>query len=99
MNPESSELAAMIRAARRDRFAAGFADRVMRRLQLAPVISLGARLQRPFRWLVPAAVAAILVLGFLNVRAAGGTGNNAIDAALGLPHVTLQAAYAFDSGK
>jgi hypothetical protein len=48
---------------------------------------------------VPAAVAAILFLGFLNIRAAGATGVGTLDAALGLPHVTLSSAYAFDSGR
>jgi hypothetical protein len=99
MNDDPSEIGAMVRAARRDRFAPGFADRVMDRLRETTVLSLGARMQRPFRWLVPAAVAAILFLGFLNIRAAGATGVGTLDAALGLPHVTLSSAYAFDSGR
>lgn len=99
MTIDPSEIAAMVGAARRDRFAPGFADRVMRRLLQTPVLTLGARMQLPFRWLVPAAIAAILTLGFLNIRAAGGTGNNAIDAALGLPRVTLETAYAFGGGQ
>lgn len=71
----------------------------MHRLERARVLTLGVRMQRSFRWLVPAAIAAIFVLGFLNVRAASGTGRNVLDAAFGLPRVTLQAAYAFDTGQ
>jgi len=98
-SPHADELAAQLRAARADSFAPGFADRVMSRLErestaAAPVDLLQRKLQRHFLWLAPAALAATLLLGFLNMRAAGRTD---VGAALGLPQVTLASAYSLDA--
>ena len=98
-SPQSDKLVALLRAARAPSFAPGFADRVMLRMQRAaaepaPVLLLERNLQRYFLWLAPAALAATLLLAFLNMRSAGRTD---VAAALGLPQVTLASAYSLDA--
>ena len=98
-SPHNDELAALLRSARAESFAPGFADRVMLRMQNAsseptPKVVLQRKLQHHFLWLAPAALAATLLLGFLNMRAAG---RSDIGAALGLPQVTLATAYSLDA--
>lgn len=86
----------MLRAGRATAFAPGFAWRVMRRLRAEaadPRAMLAAGLQRYFARLAPVAALAAGVLVILNVRAAG-AGQSAVDAALGLPGVTVEQAYA-----
>jgi hypothetical protein len=85
---------AVLRAHRAEAFAPGFSDRVMARLVRAPVLTLGTSLQRYFAWMTPALVAAILLLAVLNMRAVG---RASVGAALGLPQVTIVAAYALDA--
>jgi hypothetical protein len=91
------EVASMLQAARADRFAPGFADRVMARMDArgaAPVLRLERSLGRTFLWVAPVAIAATLVLAVLNMRSTGASG---LDGALGLPKVTLSAVYSLDS--
>ncbi len=88
----------MLQASRADRFAPGFSDRVMARLEVerrtAPPLRLERSLGRSFLWIAPMAVAATLVLAVLNMRSSGGSG---VEGALGLPQVTLAAVYQLDS--
>ena len=78
-------------------FGAGFASRVLRRTQALARPSLGGAMQRWFVWMVPAAVTAIAALAVLNARATHAP-HAGLDAVLGLPAVTLEAAYSFDAG-
>ncbi|HTR76769.1 MAG TPA: hypothetical protein VMH39_01605 [Gemmatimonadaceae bacterium] len=84
----------LLRAQRADAFEPGFPDRVLARLAGRPVITLGKSMQRYFAWMTPALIAAILVLAFLNMRAAG---RASVGAAFGLPQVTLATAYALEA--
>lgn len=95
---EDERIERLLRASRADRFAPGFADRVMHRMAARQATLLGPALQHTFKWLMPAAVAAILLLGFFNVRNAGDS-RTTLERALGLPQVTLAAAYSFDAGQ
>ena len=95
---EPDWMSRQLRAQRAGQFAPGFADRVMRRLQTVPALTLGRAMQRYFLVLVPVAMAAILALAVRNVRAANGTATPLVSALLGLPQVSLQAAYTFDAG-
>ncbi len=91
------EVATMLQASRAERFAPGFADRVMARVEsrrTAPTLRLERSLGRTFLWMAPVAVAATLVLAVLNMRS---TGSTSLDGALGLPQVTLSAVYSLDS--
>lgn len=87
----------MLQAVRAERFAPGFADRVMVRWEsergTAPVLRLERSLSRTFLWVAPVAMAATLVLAVLNMRASGAHG---VEGALGLRQVTLSAAYQLD---
>jgi hypothetical protein len=94
----ASRLEAMLRDARRDEFAPGFAYRVMRRVRdegMAPGAAFAAAMQRQFLRLVPLAAAALVALGAWNLRAADAR-QSPVEAALGLPAVTLDAAYSLD---
>ncbi len=73
-------------------FGPGFSDRVMARLGSSRVAPLNAGLERWFVRLVPVALAAAAVLAALNLRQ-GSAGQSKVDAMLGLPAVTLAAAY------
>ncbi len=94
------ELEPLLRAARAERFAPGFGNRVLQQAHLqrarAQQQSLGSVLQRYFVWMVPAAVTAIALLAIHNARTSGT--HNGIDAMLALQPVTLDAAYTFDTG-
>ena len=86
----------LLRAERATAFAPGFAWRVMHRLRAEtadPRAALAAGLQRYFLRLAPVAALAAAALVVVNVRAAG-AGESAVDAALGLPGVTVEQAYA-----
>ena len=89
------QLEPLLRQTRADRFAPGFAARV---LQCARVRqrSLGSVLQRYFVWMVPVAVTAIALLAIHNAQMSGA--RNGIDAVLALQPVTLDAAYTFETG-
>ncbi|HEX3928927.1 MAG TPA: hypothetical protein VHW65_13100 [Gemmatimonadales bacterium] len=95
--PEQNSLQQRLADLRVTAFAPGFADRVMRRMRIEPLPSLGAVLQRYFAILAPVAVAAILLIAVRNVRAANTTDSTIVAAALGLPPVTLASAYVFDA--
>lgn len=97
MTDAQPDLERLLRRARVTAFDAGFADRVLQRWHADARRSLGRRLQRPFQWMLPAAIAALLVLAFLNVRAMHARSGNPFDAVLGLQRVTLQSAYALDT--
>jgi len=73
------------------RFRAGFADRVMARMEAA--VPLGDRLYGAFVRLIPLAAAAALFLAAMNVRSSHDREQPAWERALGLPAVTLAAAY------
>ncbi len=89
------EIEQTLRATRADRFAPGFAGRVVQRARLQQQ-SLGTVLQRYFIWMVPAAVTAIALLAMHNAQTSGT--RKGIDAVLALQPVTLDAAYTFDTG-
>lgn len=72
-------------------FRAGFADRVMARTQRAAPLADG--LAWGFWRLAPLAVAAAVVLAVINLRSGRGAGGTVVDRVLGLPAVTLAAAY------
>lgn len=91
------ELETTLRAARHDRFAAGFSARVLRRTEAAQRPPLGAMLQRYFVWMAPAAVTAIAVLAIHNARASTSS-RGGIDAIFALQPVTLDAAYIIETG-
>ena len=82
-------------------FEPGFADRVMARVAVrsagtfaVPMMSLS--LQRYFLRLAPVALALLIGLGLFNLAGRRSQGQNAIDAVLGLPAVTIAAAYDMD---
>jgi hypothetical protein len=82
-------------------FDAGFSDRVMARLadtssRGAPSVSDG--LQRAFVRLAPLAAAAVLVLALLNLRSTRSANQPIIERVLGLPAVSIAAAYTFEGG-
>ena len=76
---------------RRDSFDEGFADRAVARWRLSRELSLGDQIARHLSRFTPIAVAAVLVLGFYNMRAA--SSGPTIDRLLGLTTVTVDAAY------
>lgn len=89
---ELRTIAAALRGARHDAFAAGFASRAARRA--AAELSQGplsaALLQRYFLRLVPATVAAMLLLAGYTLRGVG-PGQGGVEALLGLMPVTAEA--------
>jgi hypothetical protein len=96
MTLRDDEIEALLRESRAERFAAGFAGRVVRRARETRQPSLDAALQRWFVRVVPAAAVAIVMLALHNARASRGTGHG-IDALLALQPVTLDAAYSLDA--
>lgn len=87
-------------------FDAGFADRVMRRVAeggtRAPVRTIRVAtmtdsLQRMFARLAPLAAAATLLVGVMNVVGTRASGQPLLERVLGLPAVTVAAAYSSDS--
>jgi hypothetical protein len=91
-------LDALLRGGRAEAFAPGFAHRVMRRVrdEQAPGAMFTAVLQRQFLRLAPLAAAAVLVLAGWNLRASD-AGQTPVEAALGLPAVTLDAVWSVDA--
>jgi anti-sigma factor RsiW len=89
---ELRKTAAALRGARHDAFAAGFASRVARRAtaELSQSPLSAALLQRYFMRLVPATVAAMLLLAGYTLRGAG-PGQGGVEALLGLRPVTAEA--------
>jgi anti-sigma factor RsiW len=87
-----SRLAAALRGARHDAFAAGFASRVARRAtaELLQGPLSAALLQRYFMRLVPATVAVMLLLAGYTLRGAG-PGQGGVETLLGLMPVTAEA--------
>ena len=75
-------------------FDAGFADRVMARLERPRALSDG--LARGFVRLVPLAAAAALVFGAMNVINTRASGLPLVDRVLGLQPVTVATAYMLD---
>jgi hypothetical protein len=81
-----------LRAARRDSFEAGFADRTIARWKRSRTeLSFGDVLARDLKRLTPLVVAAALALGFYNMKSA--SSGPAVDRLLGLTTVTVDAAY------
>jgi hypothetical protein len=77
-------------------FEPGFADRVMARVRAeSEPAGLGAVLQRQFLRLAPAAFALLLMFSMRNLLSSD---RRDLNAALGLPTVTLEAAYALQLG-
>ena len=86
---------ALLRESRRAAFAPGFAHRVMRRVHGEPA-AFGAVLQRQFLRLATLAAAAVLALAGWNLRGADAR-QSPVEAALGLPAVTADAALMADA--
>jgi len=86
---------ALLRGSRADAFAPGFAHRVMRRVRDEPA-AFGAVLQRQFLRLATLAAAAVLALAGWNLRGADAR-QSPVEAALGLPAVTADAALMADA--
>jgi len=76
-------------------FDAGFADRVMARLERPRALTDG--LQRGFVRLVPFAAAAALVFGAMNLINSRASGLPLVDRVLGLQPVTVATAYMLDN--
>jgi anti-sigma factor RsiW len=89
---EVRKIAAALRGARHNAFAAGFASRAARRAtaELSQGPLSAALLQRYFMRLVPATVAAMLLLAAYTLRGAG-PGQGGVEALLGLMPVTAEA--------
>lgn len=77
-------------------FDAGFADRVMARLERPRVLADG--LERGFVRLVPLAAAAALLVGALNLVNSRASGLSLTDRVLGLQPVTVAAAFTLGAG-
>jgi hypothetical protein len=90
-------IGALLASARVDRFEAGFAGRVMRRVhevRLSPAAALNAALARHFqRRLVPAALVAALGLALYSLVERRDAGESLVDALLGLPPATAEEAF------
>ncbi|MBV9109097.1 MAG: hypothetical protein JO306_06810 [Gemmatimonadetes bacterium] len=95
MKPERLE--ALLRSTRTEAFAPGFAFRVMARVrrEQAPAAAFADLIQRQFLRLAPLAAAGVVALGAWNLHAADAR-QSAVEAALGLPAVTADAAYTID---
>ena len=95
----SARVEAMLRETRQEAFAPGFAYRVMRRVRdegMAPAAAFAAAMQRQFVRLVPLAAAVLVALAGWNLRTADAR-QTPVEAALGLPAVTLDAAWSLDA--
>ncbi|HVX41333.1 MAG TPA: hypothetical protein VHB25_17345 [Gemmatimonadaceae bacterium] len=93
MSKRESELAALVREHADRRFEPGFGERVLARLAHERASSMSSALQRQFIRIVPLAAAAALALAGYNLWAGRRAGAGSLDAVLGLPQVTLAAAY------
>ncbi|HEX8695721.1 MAG TPA: hypothetical protein VF746_25120 [Longimicrobium sp.] len=89
--------AALLASSRAEGFGAGFSSRVLARLraeETAPAAALARALQRQFLRLAPVGLAALVALGVHNAVAGSREGaRDPLEAALGLPAVTFEAAY------
>jgi len=98
MTTENIELEARVARLRQQAgslsFEEGFTDRVMGRLSAQRPLSEG--LERAFGRLVPFAAAAALLLGAINLLSTRSSGQPVVERFLGLPEVTLSAAYSID---
>lgn len=98
-DPQLTEIADMLRAESRTQFGPGFADRVMRRIaeQRQPVFA--DVLASMFGRIAAAALILILLVGATTVWRARTSqpGRSPLDVALGLPEVSLEAAYALQA--
>lgn len=93
---EAERLEALLRSARAEAFAPGFAFRVMARVRREPPgAAFACVIQRQFLRLAPLAAAAVVALGAWNLHAADAR-QSPVEAALGLPAVTADAAYTID---
>ena len=88
------ELEPLLRAARADAFAPGFADRVLRRVGERQDVS--TVLARQFVRLVPAVLAASLALAATNWWHARDSAASPLAGAIGLPGATVAAALTLD---
>lgn len=79
-------------------FEAGFADRVMERVQVESSSSeeTARAMSRYFARWAPLAVAASLVLAAFNIATASASGQSAMDALFGLEPVSVESAYAIE---
>lgn len=80
-------------------FDTGFADRVMHRLADAALVatrSWSFGLQTMFWRVAPLAAAAVLVIASMNARSTASSTQPFMDRVLGLPTVTIAAAYTLD---
>jgi hypothetical protein len=88
---------ALLASAKADRFEAGFAGRVMRRVhevRLSPAAALNAALARHFqRRVVPATLAAALGLALYSLVERRDATDSLVDALLGLPPATAEEAF------
>ena len=98
MNPDETELEARMARLRQRAgpvaFEAGFADRVMARLEQKASLTHG--LQAVFLRLAPLAAAAVLVLGTINLMNTRSSGRPFLDRVLQLQTVNLAAAYSLE---
>jgi hypothetical protein len=93
----SDALSSVVRDAAPVAFAPGFGDRVRARLAAERAQTLPHALERQFLKIVPLAAAAALLLAAYNWWGARASSASALDAALGLPQVTIASAYASSS--
>ena len=98
MNPDETELETRMARLRQQAgpvaFEAGFADRVMARLERQA--SLADGMQAVFLRLAPLAAAAVLVFGTVNMMNTRASGQPFLDRVLQLQTVNLAAAYSLD---
>jgi len=98
MSPDETELEARMARLRQRAgpvaFEAGFADRVMARLERQPSLTDG--LQTVFLRLAPLAAAAVLVLATVNLLNTRTSGQPFFDRVLQLQPVSLAAAYSLE---
>jgi hypothetical protein len=97
----NDELFQLLQQGIRPAFRTGFADRVMARIDALPALQrpvflLSVNLQRYFVRLVPVAAALAIALGAYNLAGRKRLNQSALDAIIGLPAVTLAAAYSLD---
>ena len=92
--PTEDDLRRLRTAAGPASFPPGFADRVMARR--AAMRSSPDALQYVFVRLAPLAAAAVLVMSSINFMSASGRGQPVVDRVLGLPTVSLAAAYSLE---
>lgn len=93
--PDDNEISTMLAESRATAFAPGFADRVMRRVSAERRAALV--LPRQAARVLPAVLAASLVLAAVNVFRAGESTASPLVRALGLPNVSVASALTLDA--